>query len=251
MSFPITTITVLQYATQAQFQAFSRMGRFFMKPFREEGLLFCKLMGSGQAFGLKPDLSRYVFLAVWENLTYAEAFLQTATCQTLEQGALQCSTVFLQTIRSHGLWNSQNPFVRANELPVTQALLSERTPNSTILLAEKQPLAVLTRATIRPAKLIKFWRHVPQVRQRLQRYQPDLLFAIGVGELPIVQQCTISIWRNSTALSEFAYQESGHKEVVRLSRQNHWFSEELFARFTVLKATGGLFADIRDIMSAI
>ena len=62
-----------------------------------------------------------------------------------------------------------------------------------------------------------------------------LLFGIGVGEVPLVQQCTISVWRDAAAIDQYAYRQTGHREVVKLTRQRQWYSEELFARFAVLR----------------
>ncbi|WP_240163670.1 DUF3291 domain-containing protein [Spirosoma taeanense] len=205
------------------------MGRFLMKPFRADGLRFSKLMGSGIDFGLIPDFSTYVHLGLWETDAHATAFSQTDVYRHLNQGTEQTGTLYLQPRQSHGLWDGQNPF-QAN--PVSSSLPSV------------SPVAVLTRATIRPRALADFWRHVPQARQRLRDQKDNLLFGIGVGEVPFMQQCTISVWRDATAVDQYAYRQSGHKEIVRLTRQRHWYSEELFARFTVLRATGALFSNV-------
>jgi hypothetical protein len=236
MSSPVVTVTVFNYPPLARFQAFANMGRFLMKSAREDGLLFSKLMGSGKNFGLVPDFSTYVFLAVWENDTFADAFSQTHTYQLLQQGNDQTGTLYLRPQRTHGLWNGQNPF-----LPIPPAFASGHLPES--------PVAVLTRATIHSYALLDFWRHVPQARQRLYDHHDNLLFGIGVGEVPLVHQCTISVWRSSAAVEQYAYRQSGHKEIVQLTRQRQWYREELFARFSVLKAEGTLFADIQQVMS--
>lgn len=234
----IVTITVLRYEPLARFPAFANMGRVLMQPLRAEGLRFSKLMGSGINFGLVPDLSTYVFLGVWEDDATASAFPQTDTYQHLGRGTQQISTLYLQPQRAHGRWDGQNPFNLSKEpLPINHKLQTNT------------PVAVLTRATIRPRALPDFWRHVPQARQRLTDHADDLLFGIGTGEVPLVQQCTISVWRDAAAVDRYAYRQSGHKEVVRLTRERKWYTEELFARFSVLRAEGALFAPVQRLIA--
>ena len=147
--------------------------------------------------------------------------------ETLTKGTDTHSTLYLEPYHAHGLWDGKNPFsANGNGSTIGQP------PN------DNTPVAVLTRATIRPGALVDFWQYVPTARQKLIDHKDNLLFAIGVGEKPVVQQCTISVWRNRAAVEQFAYRQSGHKEVVRRTRDRRWYSEELFARFTVLKAEG-------------
>ena len=226
----IVTVSVFHYPFRAQFRAFANMGRFMLQPFNAPGLRFQKLLGSGQNFGVVPDFSRYVFLGVWDDEMAADTFFNSATSNRLTDGTDAISTLYLQPLRSHGCWDGQNPFVSTNP----QSLIAN----------PKLPIAVLTRATIRWAALPDFWRYVPLARQRLHDQKAQLLFAVGVGEKPLVQQCTISVWRDASAVDQFAYRQSGHKEVVRLTRQRRWYNEELFARFMVIRAEGALFHEI-------
>lgn len=224
----IVTVTVLQYRKDARFRAFGNMGRFLMKPFQASGLRFQKLLGSGRNFGVVPDFSQYVFLGVWDSMEQAQAFRQSTEAGWLLQGTSATGTLYLRPFRSHGNWDGQNPFM-------TDPLPDDH---------QHGPVAVLTRATIRWRALPDFWRHVPQARQMLQHHQDQLLFALGVGEKPLVQQCTISIWRDGAAINQYAYRQSGHKEVVQRTRQRRWYSEELFARFSVIAAEGPVFQEI-------
>ncbi|MFC5410014.1 DUF3291 domain-containing protein [Larkinella bovis] len=220
----IVTITLLRYPPRRWYRAFANMGRWTMHPFRADGLRFQKMMGVGRNFGLIPDLSAYVFLGGWSDEKAARSFFDSEAWSKTAEGTQETGTLYLQPIRSHGAWDGQNPF-QASPGP----------------LADDVPVAVLTRATIRLAALPDFWRHIPQVRQRLKAQTDDLLLALGVGEKPVVQQCTISIWRNEKAVEQFAYRQSGHKEVVRRTRERRWYSEELFARFAVEGSEGTFF----------
>jgi hypothetical protein len=232
------TVTAFRYKPLARFRAFANMGRVLMQPLQAEGLQFNKLMGSGVDFGLVPDLSTYVFLGVWDSMAMARTFPETAIYQHLSQGVTETGTLYLRPERAHGLWDGINPFSTKGHIKVEE---DEGGADN--------PVAVLTRATIRPRALPDFWRHVPQARQRLADHADQLLFGIGVGEVPVMQQCTISVWRSSAAVDQYAYRQSGHKEVVRMTRERKWYSEELFARFTVLGAEGALFAEIQGLIS--
>ena len=242
----IVTVTVFYYKPRARFRAFANMGRVRMQPLRGRGLQFGKLLGSGIDFGLIPDFSTYVFLGVWDDAS-AHAFPQTDIYKHLSQGTQQVGTLYLQTQRAHGLWNGQNPFYESVSQSVVK-LVSQSTELRATNDKSRQ-VAVLTRATIRPRALPDFWRHVPQARQRLTDQGDDLLFGIGVGEVPLMQQCTISVWRNAADVDRYAYRQSGHREVVKLTRERKWYSEELFARFTVLRAEGEMFGYVRGLIS--
>ncbi|MBC7568167.1 MAG: DUF3291 domain-containing protein [Spirosoma sp.] len=236
----VVTVTVLRYKPRARFGAFANMGRVLMQPIRAEGLRFSKLMGSGIDFGLIPDLSTYVHLGVWDDMASADAFIDTEAYQQLANGTEHVQKLFLSPLKAHGLWDGQNPFpVTSEQLSVTNSTKQQpqnRPDDRTQLITDNCSLvAVLTRATIRPRALPDFWRHVPQARQRLRDHADDLLFGIGVGEVPLMQQCTVSVWRDAAAVDQYAYKQSGHREVVRLTRQRQWYSEELFARFAVLR----------------
>lgn len=227
----IVSVTVLKYRPGGRYRAFANVGRWMMRPFKAEGLRFQKLLGSGRNFGLIPDLSTYVFLAVWENEAQARHFFQTPIWQFFLEKTEATGTLWLQPFKAHGNWNGQNPFITDADAQSADSPVN-------------MPIAVLTRATIRTRSLLDFWRHVPQARQRLRDHQADLLFSIGVGEKPVVQQATISVWRDAAAVEQFAYRQRGHKEIVRLTRQRNWYSEELFARFRVLAMEGALFGGV-------
>lgn len=242
----IVTVTVFRYKPLARFRAFANMGRVLLQPLQANGLTFSKLMGSGINFGLIPDFSTYVFLGVWNDLNAALALPETHIYQHLSQGTDLTATLYLQLQRAHGLWDGQDPFSVNTEGPA----MNRRPPVATQdFLSTNSPIAVLTRATIHARSLLDFWRYVPQARQRLTDHADNLLFGIGVGEVPIVQQCTISVWRNPAAIERYAYRQSGHKEVIRLTRERNWYSEELFARFSILRAEGDLFAPVQRLIS--
>lgn len=228
MKVPIVTFTVLRYKPGSWYSAFANMGRWLMKPFVSDGLQFQKMMGSGRGFGVIPDFSTYVFLAVWDSEKAAQLFFRSERWMQFVRKASQTGVLWMEPLKSHGQWDGVNPFSASAGKPSGHTL----------------PVAVLTRATIRTGALLDFWRHVPQARSRLSAHRNSLLFSIGVGEKPLVQQCTISVWRDAVAIDQFAYRQSGHKEIVKATRQRQWYTEELFARFTVRQAEGEFFKEV-------
>jgi hypothetical protein len=65
-----------------------------------------------------------------------------------------------------------------------------------------------------------------------------LVLSIGVGEWPLIQQATISIWKTQKEMLDYAYKNPKHREVVMLTRKLNWYKEEMFARFVPYKFEG-------------
>ncbi|MGH3928140.1 MAG: hypothetical protein ACRDTT_35640, partial [Pseudonocardiaceae bacterium] len=57
-------------------------------------------------------------------------------------------------------------------------------------------------------------------------------------EAPIGLQGTFSVWASCADLTTFAYRGAAHRDVIRRTAEVGWYSEELFARFAVLRTTG-------------
>jgi hypothetical protein len=98
---------------------------------------------------------------------------------------------------------------------------------------DSSKIVVLTRARIKWQRLWQFWNKVGRTANELYKFD-ELEFAIGIGELPFIQQATISIWRDFEAMKRYAYQDDTHKNVIKLTQKYQWYSEELFARFILV-----------------
>ena len=64
--------------------------------------------------------------------------------------------------------------------------------------------------------------------------------SVGIGEAPFFMQATFSVWDSLEDVKNFAYRDKEHAEVIKKTRQENWYTEELFARFKILKSEGTL-----------
>lgn len=216
----ITTLTILNYTGFAhKFWALSMMqfGHKHMKSVK--GLSFYKLWGSGKAqFNPFPDWSVYGVLQVWDSKQLAQSFFdEHKLAQLYKKHALKMEVFYLENIQAKGLWNNKNPFESAGHPSIFNT---------------EDTIAVITRASIKPKMLIKFWKYVPESQKPLTNAK-GLLYTKGFGELPFVEMATFSLWENLDSLKEYVYKSHEHRKAILKTRQLDWYSEEMFARFRV------------------
>ena len=219
----VTTLTFFKYSTLAsKFWAFGMM-QFAHKPMsRQKGLLHYKLMGSGKdGFNPFADWSVYAVLQIWESEKMATHFFDNAPLfnRYLNRASQRC-TLYLRNMKAKGTWAGINPFVQSEEI----------NPNNPYI-------AVITRATIKPKMLFKFWSYVPASQAPLKANK-GLLFTKGIGEVPFVQMATFSLWKDKESLMQFAYKSKEHAEAIAKTKALDWYSEELFSRFEPYKSIG-------------
>jgi len=219
----ITTSTFFKVDTFSnKLWAFTQMqlGHSALK--KTSGLTFYKLLGSGakEGFSAIPNFGTYVLFCVWESEVFAEAFFkENSFFKAYKKRSFEHFTAFLSSAEVHGFWDGIQPFIKNAEL------------------ALDKPVIVLTRARIRLRKLWSFWRKVGPVSKSLENYS-GLVMSIGIGEWPLIQQATISIWRTQAEMLDYAYKNPKHREVVALTRKLNWYKEEMFARFVPYKYEG-------------
>ncbi|GAK94743.1 spheroidene monooxygenase [Nonlabens ulvanivorans] len=223
MSQQITTLTFFKYPSfKEKLWAFGMM-QFAHSPLKKvKGLQFYKLLGSGKEnFDPKPDWSVYGLLQVWDNEEMAKDFFdQSKLHQRYQNHSERQLTFYMKSIKAHGQWSKQNPFEPSDSLDENNAFIS-----------------VITRATIKFSMLKKFWDYVPTSQLDLVD-NPNLLFTAGVGERPVTQMATFSLWNDARALKKFAYRSQSHRHAVQQTQALQWYKEEMFTRFQPYHITG-------------
>lgn len=204
--------------------ALTRMGldRFALRSV--PGLRFAKLLGTGdgRTFTVRDaDPRHWALLTVWRSAAQATAFETTGRVHSRwDDFAIERLRITMTPLSSRGRWARTEPF---------------GSPSGTA--AEGVPVASITRARLRPTRALSFWRAVPPVSAELGD-AAGLRLALGIGEAPIGLQGTFSLWESAAALTDFAYRGAAHVDVVRRTRPERWYAEELFARFAVTAVTG-------------
>jgi hypothetical protein len=201
---------------------------------RTAGLRFWRLLGTGRGrtMTLSADLRRWALFAVWDDEGALDEFLSSSEIprRWREQGA-ETYTVRLAPIRAKGTWGGQNPVSGPPGLG--------RGPRHRLTPAPHpsgEPVAILTRASIRPSRLRAFYSSIrPPARELIDAQ--GLLASVGIGEWPVARQATFSIWRSLEDVRAYS-RAPAHAEVIRRTRADRWYSEELFARFAAYGATG-------------
>ncbi|WP_226899868.1 spheroidene monooxygenase [Nonomuraea phyllanthi] len=192
---------------------------------RAGGLLFWRLLGTGRGrtMSLGADLRRWALFAVWRGEGDLEEFLRASPIAARWRAeACEAWHVRLAPVSSRGAWSGRDPF---------DGLAARRGGG------DGGPVAVLTRASIRPGRLLAFYRSVPEVDELLRR-QDGCLASIGMGEWPLARQATFSLWRDHEAVRAFAYRGRAHRRVIERVRAHDWYAEELFARFIPYASEG-------------
>lgn len=218
-----TTLTLFGISSGNIRWGLAQMGTSVPKLQQVPGLLFFKLLGSGhgKGFSIKPNFRRYGLMCTWQSEADANAFLlHSPLMQEYRQHTDEIWTLKMLPYQQHGFWDGQEPFAPVLALPHTSG-----------------PIAVLTRASINWRALPGFWRFVPETSQALDNAE-GLICSIGLGELPLVRQATFSVWESVEAMKAYAYKNPLHKEVMRRTRSDNWYSEELFARFKPIHSQG-------------
>jgi hypothetical protein len=218
----IVSLTIIRYRKAFVPFALLAMAIHRLPLMMQKGCSFWKLLGSGRngTFDLNPDWQQWGLLAVWDDREAFEQFNESSFISkwwkslTHEQWTILC-----EPLQSHGKWDGKEPFGKPN------------------VSDHKGPIAVLTRATIRLSKLKGFWSNVDSVANMMSN-APGFITSLGIGEAPVYRQATFSVWKSVDSVKAFAYAAREHAEVIKKTRNENWYSEELFARFKPIASFG-------------
>jgi spheroidene monooxygenase len=224
VSDPVVSLCLFRFSGIGnRLWALAQMGLARRPIARLPGVGFVKLMGAGTGEGFTPvpDTGVVAVLTTWPDLATAEAQVtESEPFRRYRARASEALTLHLSAISARGSWSGLAPF--------EPRAAADRAAG---------PVAALTRATIRPSVLMKFWGRVPQISERIGA-DPSVIFKIGVGEVPWLHQVTFSIWPDAATMAAFARADGPHAAAIRAVRAEGWFSEELYARFTVRAHSG-------------
>ncbi|WFE21112.1 monooxygenase [Solwaraspora sp. WMMD937] len=195
---------------------------------RVDGVRFAKLLGTGTGTGFGPtdvDPTRWAALVVWDDPAAAAGFDNSPVGRSWRRIADARVRVDLRPLHSRGRWSGVAPFGGPGGGP------GGGQPGA------GRPVLALTRARLRLAKAVTFWRAVPPVAAALADAD-GLRCRFGVGEAPLGWQGTVSVWRDTADLTRFAYRHPQHRAAITRTPVTQWYAEELFARFEVLGVAG-------------
>jgi len=215
------TLSLFRYrGLAARLWVLAQMGLARPALARVPGIGFRKLLGSGTGEGFTPlpNTAVWGILACWPDRATAGRGIAAPVFRRFRARAVEHCTLYLEPVSARGLWSGQAPFAPAGDLP-------------------RGPLAALTRATIRPAILLRFWGRVPAI-SRMIGADPNVAFKIGLGEVPWLHQITFSVWPDARAMADFARRDGPHVRAIAAVRAGGWFREELYARFRIAGAEG-------------
>lgn len=225
----LATITIIRYKTWGIPFGFLSMAVFHFPLFFNKNISFYKLMGSGKngTFDKEPDLKQWAILTVHKE-NDDESFKKNDIASLygklvaywLRLFKCECCIFYLIPVEGHGYWDKKHVFGSLKN-------------NSGI----DGPIAILTRATIRLSRLSYFWRHVAPVAAQMT-IAKGFITSYGIGEIPWIKQATFSIWKSKEDMKAFAYGMKEHVEVIKKTRQEKWYSEDMFVRFKILHIHG-------------
>jgi spheroidene monooxygenase len=184
------------------------------------GLRLARVLGSGHngGFGLRPGFDRGGLFALFDDADAATAF--TVGSPLVAAYRAHADEMLIATLRatsSRGSWGGVSMAVSAAG-------------------ETGMPLAVLTRASIRPHHALAFWRQAAPSQAALAA-APGCRLAVGLGEAPLLRQATFSLWDDAGAVEAYA-RRGAHGQAAAAARRGDWFSESMFLRLRVESISG-------------
>jgi heme-degrading monooxygenase HmoA len=225
-------LTIVRYKKWLGFLGFLSMALFRIPLWLNRRVSFWKLLGCGKngTFDIRPDLRQWGVLAVVKKSKIQMEETQDGFHQTVYGSFIpgwwkifKCETwtLLLEPLEGHGKWDGKQIF-------------------DTLSKSDYEGLTgTLTRATIRVNKLKAFWKNVNGVATHMHT-SAGFITSVGIGEVPWIKQATFSLWETKEDMKQFAYKMREHAEVIRKTRKENWYSEEMFIRFKPIASYGTL-----------
>jgi len=227
----LVTITIIRYRKRFIPFAILAMAIHHIPLYLNKKISFYKLLGCGRngTFDKNPDWQQWSILTATANDTSFN-IEDKARLNSILFGRFistwfkffnaETWTILLEPIEGHGKWDGKEVFGKHEKQ-----------------ISYSGPVAVLTRATIRLSKLSSFWKNVGGIAVQMSD-APGFVTSVGIGEVPFIKQATFSIWQSKDAMKAFAYQMREHQEVIKKTRKENWYSEDMFTRFRPLSSFG-------------
>jgi spheroidene monooxygenase len=199
------------------------------------GLMFSKVMGSGAGggFGLRPSATHQGVITLFDHADQARAFLAGPTVGAYRDRAAEFWSGLLEVESARGAWDGQAWGATASTQLGT---LCRAANDDDELVPDHRPLAALTRASIRPARAMEFWRNAPAAHAAMQHARGCSL-AMGLGEAPLIRQCTFSLWKDTPSMLDYAHR-GAHQQAIEAAYRHQYFSESLFVRMRLVEQQG-------------
>jgi hypothetical protein len=187
-----------------------------------DGLRFWRLLGTGRGSSTAPgaDLRRWAIFAVWDDERHLYDFTERSPLGRRFSSTSQSWNVVMHAHGGHGTWRG---FDVLGALPLVER--------------HDGPLVAITRAQVR----MRHWRTFAAAGRPVSAAAQGahgLRAVAGIGEAPLGRQATVSVWDSMAHLQRFAYSDRAHADVVRRTREQRWYGEEMFARFVPLRSWG-------------
>jgi hypothetical protein len=199
----IVSLTIVRYRKAFIPFALLAMAMHRLPLMLQRGCTFWKLVGCGRngTFDLKPDWQQWGLMASWDSRENFDRFYQHSFISGWwKKLATESWTMLAEPLQAHGKWDGDEPFGHPDVKDYTG------------------PIAVLTRATINFNRLKNFWKHVDQAAQLMTRSE-GYITSVGI-------------------VKAFAYGSREHADIIKKTRSEGWYSEEMFARFKPIAAWG-------------
>ncbi len=188
---------------------------------RAPGLRFARVLGSGHqgGFGLAPGFDRQGVAAFFADEATARDYVRhSPALKARREHAHECLLMLCRASASRGSWGGHTMAVTAPPA------------------APGQPVASLTRASIRLRHARAFWRHAPAAQTALEAADGCRL-AAGLGEAPLLRQATFSLWDDAAAMEAFS-RRGAHRQASADAMGRGWFSESMFVRLVPIAIEG-------------